>query len=435
MDKTLYFVDSIHRGLGEYSADIYVNLIATKAEEDGYFPTFSLKVTQEQLRLEDIADKPEIQEGQYVLYEGDEVSNHHFSDGSNDNYAERIRARGEAIRKALAELPFNQRVSHLSRKEEAVLYSIHGIFSYHVNVGHGNCSLILIKSKDDYVLWMVDCSIYERGCKSTHRIKHDKDLKMCLDDIKYRVKTDHLQIDRFMLTHMHYDHYSGVNYLLNNGYFTQDTKYYINHYYECNSEIMVSFLESIKAYANNIIEPIVKNSSTWHHNSAIKILHPEQRICKKTNNQGNSSIITVSNANNASVVFLIEVDGISMVFPGDLEIEGFNRMTKSLKCSPWLHYSNFYAISHHGSNNGHPDILCQGSRNHDKVIECMNCNLSKTVLMGRDGAYSTMFDPNVVSFFNKKNNRLVTTDMKRGKDESLKYLILDWHNGNVNYIF
>ena len=54
--------------------------------------------------------------------------------------------------------------------------------------------------------------------------------------------------------------------------------------------------------------------------------------------------------------------------------------------------------------------------------------------MGRDGVYSTMFDPNVVSYFNK-NNKLVTTDMKRGKDESLKYLTLDWHNGNVEYYF
>jgi hypothetical protein len=174
MDKTLYFVDNIHRGLGEYNEDIYVNLIGTKADEDGYFPTFSLKVTQEQLHLEDDTDKKEIQEGQYVLYEGDEESNHHFSDGSNDNYAERIRARGEEIRKVLAELPSNPRISHLSCKEESVLFNIHGIYSYHVNVGHGNCSLILIKSKDNYVLWMVDCSIYERGTKSTHRIKHEK---------------------------------------------------------------------------------------------------------------------------------------------------------------------------------------------------------------------------------------------------------------------
>ena len=434
MDKTLYFVDSIHRSIDEDNADIYVNLVSTQAEDGDYFPTFFVKVTPEQLSLEDVASKPEIQEGQFVFYEGDEDSIHHFSDGSRDNYAEGLRTRGEAIRKLLAEHPSNSRNSNLSRKEEYVLYNIHGICSYHVNVGHGNCSLILIKSKDDYVLWMVDCSIYERGSKSTHRIKHDKALKKCLDDIRYRVNTDHLKIDRFMLTHMHYDHYSGVNYLLNNGYFTQDTKYYINHYYECNSETMVSFLESIKANANNIIEPKVHNSFSWFHNSAIRILHPDQRILKKTNNQSNPDIITVNSANNASAVFQIVIDDISMVFPGDLEIEGFDRMAKSSKCSPWLHRTNFYAVSHHGSYNGHPDIICQGTRHHDKTIECINCNLSRAVLMGRDGAYSTMFNPYVVSCFNK-NNKLVTTDMKRGKDESLKYLTIDWHNGNVEYIF
>jgi hypothetical protein len=53
--------------------------------------------------------------------------------------------------------------------------------------------------------------------------------------------------------------------------------------------------------------------------------------------------------------------------------------------------------------------------------------------MGRDGAYSTMFDPNVINFF-IKDNRLVTTDMKRGK-APLKYLTLDWRNGHVEYYF
>ena len=36
------------------------------------------------------------------------------------------------------------------------------VISYHVNVGHGNCSFILIEAKSCYRLWLVDCSIIDK---------------------------------------------------------------------------------------------------------------------------------------------------------------------------------------------------------------------------------------------------------------------------------
>ena len=122
-----------------------------------------------------------------------------------------------------------------------------------------------------------------------------------------------------------------------------------------------------------------------------------------------------------------------MVFPGDLEAEGFKDMAKSSKCSPWLHYSDFYAISHHGSLNGHPSHNCQGTHVHPTILKCLLFGLSKVVLMGRDGAYPTMFDPDVVSCFDY-NEKLVTTDMKRGRTP-LKYLSLNWLNDGVKFVY
>ena len=39
--------------------------------------------------------------------------------------------------------------------------NISNICSYHVNVGHGNCSLIAFKKEDKGILWLVDCSVRE----------------------------------------------------------------------------------------------------------------------------------------------------------------------------------------------------------------------------------------------------------------------------------
>ena len=425
--KDLYFVDSIFRSNGEEGGDNYVNLISTDRSEDGYFPTFYVKVTKRQLVLVD-SDR-EIEEGDYVFYVTNGEDDHRFSDGNQEQYAqEQIRA-GLEIRESLASTEQETVNTTLTDDEVRVLVGAEEVCSYHVNVGHGNCSLIFVKAKDNYLLWMVDCSIIERGNKASKWQNHQSSLKACLDDIGRKIPVGRPHIGRFFLTHMHYDHYNGVEYLLRNGYIDEHTVYYINHYYECNSATMVTFLKTLKAKNAVIIEPISANSL----NTDVMILHPEKRIYKKGTSKGAPKSREVENGNNASVVYRFAVNERAMVFPGDLEKEGFDMMTQSKVCSSGLHDSNYYVISHHGSLNGHPENNCLGTHVFKTALDCISKGISKAVLLGRDGAYTTMFDPKVVNDFGI-NNMLITTDMKFGKT-SLKYLTLNWINGGLQYYY
>lgn len=427
MPNNLYFVDSIFRSNGEEGGDNYVNLIFTDRSEDGYFPTFYVKVTKPQLILVDSGR--EIEEGDYVFYVTNGEDDHRFSDGNQEQYAqEQIRA-GQEIRESLASKEQESAYTKLTANEVRVLTGAEEVCSYHVNVGHGNCSLIFAKSKDGYLLWMVDCSIIERGNKASKWQNHQSSLKACLDDIGRKIPVRKPHIGRFFLTHMHYDHYNGVEYLLRNGYIDEHTVYYINHYYECNSETMVTFLKTLKSKNAVIIEPISANSL----NTDVMILYPEKRIYKKGTSKGAANSMEVKNANNASVVYRIAVNDRVMVFPGDLEKDGFDTMTQSKICSSGLHDSNYYVISHHGSLNSHPENNCLGTHVFKTALDCISRGLSKAVLLGRDGAYTTMFDPKVVDDFGI-NSKLITTDMMFGKT-SQKYLTLNWINGGVQHYY
>ena len=129
--KDLYFVDSIFRSNGEEGGDNYVNLISTDRSEDGYFPTFYVKVTKRQLVLVD-SDR-EIEEGDYVFYVTNGEDDHRFSDGNQEQYAqEQIRA-GLEIRESLASTEQETVNTTLTDDEVIVLAGAEEVCSYHVN--------------------------------------------------------------------------------------------------------------------------------------------------------------------------------------------------------------------------------------------------------------------------------------------------------------
>lgn len=434
MPRNLYYIDSIYQREGSDPAEGYITLISTDADVEGRFIPITIPFNRMPMVTEANGNRRSAEEDTYAYLkefkQGNEII---LEDGNNDPYAVQQFETKASLRQRLDEAYGNE-IDQLTEEECLILAHPTEIFSYHVNVGHGNCSLILIKSGYKYILWMVDGSTIEAGGYAAGWTDHSNSLYNCLEDIAVRVEKQicNLQINRFFLTHPHYDHYNGVFYLHHIGLLNNKTVYYINYYYDSSNEAYRNFLQQLYDNKIKIIEPTSQTSL----NSFVRILHPECRIFR-TGKLLSSAMLPyreVGKVNNASVVYCFQIGNFSMVFPGDLQHEGFDAMTKVSGCCHMFEAPDYYSISHHGSGNGHPRQRCLTNHIPYYPLGCLTDNLKKAILMGRDGVYSTMFDPNVVSYFNK-NNKLVTTDMKRGKDESLKYLTLDWHNGNVEYYF
>ena len=419
MPKALYFVDSIYSSVeGDLSV---VNLLTTDASDnEGHV---SVTVPRGQLRM---GNHPgTIKEGWYVFYDAE--SQDSFSYGNNTAYARRQFREFKSIIEQLSQ----NNTTEESGENRSLLerYSCdHGIdiVSYHVNVGHGNCSLILIHSNEEFQIWMVDCSLSER--RNGNRFSPN--LEACFKEIRKRLgKRDEepLIISRFFLTHPHCDHYAGVEYLVKHGYINDKTLCYWNIYYHMAGAKYIQVLKTLQRANVKFIEPISGNST-----QAIRFLHPECRIFRSRGTVGSykPKHRVVNHLNNCSTVIRFLLGGKKMVFPGDLEVDGFDEMTKRSTCSPELFRIDYYAISHHGSANGHPVNPCMSPvRHHPPTpLHCISCVISKAILMGRNGAYNGIYDPGVINYWTNCNNSLVYVE------RATHYVELEWGNGNIKMV-
>lgn len=98
-----------------------------------------------------------------------------------------------------------------------------------------------------------------------------------------------------------------------------------------------------------------------------------------------------------------------MIFPGDIESGGWNRVNQYKGGE-----IDYYCISHHGSKNG----ICCKRILRDRIDEC-----EVKVLMGRDRAYSGIFCNQVKLDI---GNTTYCTD-----DKAIKFIEVDWENGNI----
>ena len=115
-----------------------------------------------------------------------------------------------------------------------------------------------------------------------------------------------------------------------------------------------------------------------------------------------------------------------MVFPGDLECSGFNHMSGAATCSPFLADSDYYIISHHGSINGHPTKPCKNPKGPMPTpLACVTSSTKKVFLMGRNGAYSGIYSPTIVSYWSGLPNVLEYTE------QAAHFLELEWGSGKV----
>lgn len=418
MPKDLYFVESIYTPVE--GNDTVVTLLSTENEEVAIIRSF----TTEQLQMYN--HRGSIREGWYVYY--NEAEKTPFGYGNLNVYARQQFRNYYELRESLSANVID------AGSEEAMVPKAFldennppQVVSYHVNVGHGNCSFVLIVAGNFYQLWLVDCSIVD---KTDHWRSYQTNIDECLKAIRQRLglmEHQRLHIDRFFLTHAHQDHCSGVEYLVKNHSIDKRTICYVNIYYQMATKAYNRMLTALKNTGVKIIEPLSGNSI-----NGIQFLHPECRLYRSKATvkgyKGNHRIVGTP-INNSSVVMMFSFGGRSMVFTGDLEQKGFDAMSAAGTCSSYLFDVNYYTVSHHGSINGHPTMACMKPRRPMPTpLDCATHNTKRAILMGRDGAYYGIYSPVVTGYWSGVPNRLVKTE------DAQHYVELEWGTNNVRYI-
>lgn len=242
LDSKLYYVDSIHypeaegnegrytnNGLAQVSLlDVSENINEVK-EPNGVI----VSVPTNQMTF---ANGRKITDNNFVYYSAN--SQVPFENGNKDIRALNLINRSSRLRKLLREKAMN----HSIEIPEADRFGGNNvkITSYHINVGHGNCTVILIEGGTFYSLWMVDCG-------TTYYVKgpHLENIDDCFAVIanKLGVGNNKLYISLFMLTHLHGDHYNGLEMLFRQGYCNSHTQFFINLDYAVASPTYVRILD------------------------------------------------------------------------------------------------------------------------------------------------------------------------------------------------
>lgn len=297
------------------------------------------------------------------------------------------------------------------------------VFSYHVNVGHGNCSFILFIKEDDYRLWMVDCGIFDY----TNKKNYQSNIELALECIASKVnkEVEDIHINRFMLTHWHFDHFSGINFLINNHYITHDTIFVMNLYYghaSKSANLILSQLDDLRV--------ICYEPTTYFSTQNLSVLYPNTRVRRWAYSADGS--IAISNVNDSSAVYVIECNNLSMIFPGDLEQAGFSRMIRNGNlCFYKLHRAQYYCVSHHASSTGHIVAPCRILPTPTRCIKnCWFPNLQHAIIMGRDNAFRGIYSQQVLQDWSPES--LFSEYSPSGKQARL--LMIDWKNNAFQHI-
>lgn len=229
------------------------------------------------------------------------------------------------------------------------------LYSAHVDVGQGNCSFVF----DENNVIGIDCSNREAsflGNPTDYQPKIDNTINY----IRNCQSKPNVVLNAFVLTHAHYDHYSGIYTQINQGYINKHTDFYVN----------LGF-QSMSAYYNRLLMDLI--------NSGYNVIDANAQVATPAltflSPQGPAT--TRGNANEFSVISKVTTPRGDFVFPGDMVEAGWQRQ---MQCAQIVQNAQYYAASHHGSATGiRPGIF-------PTAPLCV-------VLMVRDGAYNNVPDP------------------------------------------
>lgn len=379
--------------------------------------------------LRDINEIPKLKDSRYTLHEGQYVYRNtetgDFEAAYNDSIAKARFNKNLRLRNKLISFLNNNEREEGVDDTLALLENAH-VESYHVNVGHGNCTIILIcNQQHDHRLWMFDCGAKEKGQGHSYY----PNILTCIDDIANRLNkgVDELHISKLFISHWHYDHISGFQSLVKDGFIDSNTQCYVNLFYshssQCANDMLAKLVQlGVKCYEPTALLPI----------SAVTIMHPECRIRKKVHPIDTTPCRIVTKANDASVVYAVTIGGETMIFPGDLEKNGWDAMTSAATCQKHhLCTTNYYCVSHHGSMTGHVNIPCLERNHFSKVGECIKAgHLHRAILMGRDGAYHGIYDRGVVNYW----GNILRYSEHDNQNHKCRAYVLEWGRNNERYL-
>ena len=309
--KNLYFIETIQTYRKAEGKEIS-SILFEHVDAQGELVIFSPREYEKLPTLE--GTDRELHEGQYVYYD---TESRQFTPAYNDPLA-RTRQRKNFYYR-------NRLYSKQNPVDAEQLGDVFSVQSYHVYVGHGNCSILLVQYRrmlrDEYQIWMIDCGAIDYGVGNFY-----PNIDACFADIAKRVNDNiaNLKITRFFLTHWHYDHISGIPFLFTNLHITRQTKFYLNLYYAHSSKCANEVLQKMDSMGVACYEPISGLSvNTW-----LSILYPECRIRKQQYNEIVPNRV-VKKMNNSSAVYAFKFRDKQMIYPGDLE--------QDLQKARWLH--------------------------------------------------------------------------------------------------
>jgi len=378
-DDNVYFVEEIFSEFDKNEKEIInysVVLLRTTMEDDERDDINESDFILATVNTEQIEN---IREGQYLIYNQSQESNLQFINANQNPIAKRNVIKNNFYRgKLLRRASIDNANPNIDVDAK--------IHTYHVNVGHGNCSVIVIDEKVSVKIWMVDCSNYD----FLSRVNYNNNIDLCFAHIITKFNLSNIFIEKFFLTHTHFDHYSGIQQLINQNKITSETQFYINMHYAMPSKKYTSLLKSITALNCPIIEPIVASSTI-----GIEFWHPHLRTIRTNTPTYFGQIVNVeSKPNNSSTVFQLSFGDKSILFTGDIETQGWHSITN---CPAYLNDTNYFIVSHHGSLNGHIRTLCPVHITITNLSDCINNSSTSSIVMGRHGAFSGIYSSRVIS--------------------------------------
>lgn len=336
----------------------------------------------------------DIVQGNFVYYNGETVLNADFDPSSV--------VFGELNNRLSSEVMLGYENNKPTNSE----IDVTKCYSYHVNVGHGNCSILVFYAEGKWFMWVVDCSIHD----FMNGVNYSNNMDRCLSDIK---KEFHLKsISKLLISHLHYDHINGIEYLIRNNLISPDTEIWMNTRYPWKQQTYNRILLKLLHLGVHFIDPVICNSTR-----NLRILYPYESY-------DSDNLAPARNINNASVLYQICLGNKSMLFTGDIETEGWQHVTN---CYPNLRDSTYYCLSHHGSINGFQRTTCPQCcfDFHVQTMEFCTQKTAVQILMGRDGAYPGIYSKYVLSLFHSRNLHLT--------ENTKHYLRICWDDDEVEY--